>query len=123
MAYSIDYRRRVLEYINEGHTQAETQAVFKVGTTTIKAWKKLLSDKNTLEKKTPEQEARVYPSDKLRAYIKEHPQTILKEIAEYFGGSVSGAKSALTREKITLKKRQRHTESEAKKNARISTKK
>ena len=106
MAYSIDYRKRVLEYLEEGHTQAETQEVFKIGTTTIKAWKKLLSEKNTLAKKAPKQKARVYPSDKLRAYVKEHPQALLKEIAGHFGGSVSGASDALAREKITLKKRQ-----------------
>lgn len=122
MAYSEDYRKRVLEYIEEGHTQADAQATFKVGTTTIKAWKKLLSERKTLKKKRPEQVARVYPSDKLRTYINEHPQAILKEIAAQFGGSISGADEALKREKITLKKRRRHTVSEVKKNVPNMTK-
>ena len=90
-----------MEYLEEGHTQVEAQAVFKVGTTTMKAWKKLLSEKNTLEKKTLKRKARVYPSDKLCAYIKEHPQALLKEIAAHFGGSISGANEALAREKLT----------------------
>lgn len=122
MAYSVDYRKRVLEYLKEGHTQAEAQEVFKVGTTTIKAWKKLLSKGNTLEKKELERKPRLYPSDKLCTYVKEHPQALLKEIAEHFGGSISGAYCALVREKITLKKRHLHIKSETKKNEQNMTK-
>lgn len=116
MAYSVDYRKRVLEYLVEGHTQSEAQAVFKVGTTTMKAWKKLLSEKSTLEKKILKREARVYPSDKLHTYISEHPQALLKEIAAHFGGSISGANAALAREKLTLKKRQQRIANVARKN-------
>lgn len=117
MAYSVDYRERVLGYLEEGHTQSEAQEVFKVGISTMKAWKKLMSERNTLEKKAPQQKARVYPSDKLCSYIEEHPQALLKEIAAHFGGSVSGANDALAREKITLKKRHRHTANATKKSA------
>lgn len=45
--------------------------------------------------------ARVYPSDKLCSYIEEHPQTLLKEIAAHFGGSVSGVNDALAWAQIT----------------------
>ena len=121
MAYSNEYRKRVLEYLEEGHTQAEAQKVFKVGSTTIKAWRKLLSEKGNLEKKPLKREARVYKADKLRAYMEEHPQALLKEIAKYFGGSISGANSALARAKITLKKRQRLTANEARKSERNLT--
>ena len=121
MAYSKDYRKRVLEYLEEGHTQAEAQEVFKIGCTTIKKWKKLLSEQGTLEKRPLEREARVYESDKLRAYIKEHPQALLKEIASHFGGSISGANSALAREKITLKKRLPPTVNVTKKSGRNLT--
>ena len=121
MAYSTDYRKRVLEYIEEGHTQAEAQNVFKVGSTTIKEWKKLLSETGSLEKRPLDREARVYKSDKLCAYIEEHPQAFLKEIAEHFGGSISGANSALAREKLTLKKQHPPTVNAAKKNGRNLT--
>lgn len=30
MAYSEDYRRRAVEYYQEGHTQGEVQAAFKI---------------------------------------------------------------------------------------------
>jgi len=90
--------------------------VFKVGGTTIKEWKKLLSETGSLEKRPLNRESGVYKSDKLCAYIDEHPQALLKEIAEHFGGSTSGADSALAREKLTLKKRQPPTANAMKKN-------
>jgi len=104
MSYSKDLRERVLAYIAEGHTQKETSEVFKVGTTTIKAWKKLLSETGSLEKKELERSARKFESEKLRAYIAENPEATLAEIGREFGGSPSGAFDALEREKITLKK-------------------
>ena len=121
MAYSIDYRKRVLEFIEEGHTQAEAQKVFKVGGTTIKEWKKLVSETGELAKRPLEREAKTYPADKLCAYMKEHPEALLKEIAEQFGGSVPGAADALKREKITFKKSPPPIRNETRKSARSST--
>lgn len=118
MAYSVDYRTRVLEYLEEGHTQVEAQKVFKVGRTTIKEWKKLRSETGTLEKRELNREARVYESEKLGAYIKEHPQATLLEIAKQFGGPISGAANALSREKITFKKQRLPTVRAVKKNER-----
>ena len=106
MSYSKDLRERVLAYISEGHTQKETSEVFKVGTTTIKAWKKLLWETGGLEKKELQRKPRKYESEKLRAYIAENPEATLAEIAKEFNGSASGAFDALEREKITLKKQQ-----------------
>ena len=51
MAYSVDLRKRVIDYLNEGHTQEETSVIFKVGTTTIKGWLALLSETGSLEKR------------------------------------------------------------------------
>ena len=38
MAYSEDYRKRVIEYRKEGHTFAQTHATFKVAISTIERW-------------------------------------------------------------------------------------
>ena len=104
MGYSKDLRERVLAYQAEGHTIEKTSKIFKVGTTTISAWKKLLSETGSLEKKELERKPRKYESEKLRTYIAENPEATLAEIAAEFGGSPSGAFDALEREKITLKK-------------------
>ena len=106
MGYSKDLRERVLAYHAEGHTIDKTSKVFKVGTTTISAWKKLLSETGNLEKKEIERKPRKFESEKLRTYINENPEATLAEIAKEFGGSPSGAFDALEREKITLKKLQ-----------------
>jgi len=106
MAYGTDYRKRVLEYLSEGHTQAEASEVFKIGTATIKGWKRLLKETGGLENRPLEREARIYKSDGLREYIEQNPQAFLYEIAAHFGGSIPGAANALARENITLKKRQ-----------------
>ncbi len=51
MAYSEDYRRRVIEYRKEGHTFKETMQVFKVALITIQKWEKKLKEEGTLKKK------------------------------------------------------------------------
>ncbi len=117
MAYSVDLRKRVLDYKSEGHTYEETQEVFKVGITTIKEWKRLLSETGSLEKRELNREARLYTDDELQAYMDENPQAILKDIAAHFGGSQSGANAALARLGITLKKRLPHTANAMRKNA------
>ncbi len=116
MAYSVDLRKRVLEYNAEGHTYEETKKVFKVGITTIKEWKRLLSETGSLEKRELNREARLFADDELRAYMDENPLAILEDIAKYFGGSQSGANAALARLNITLKKRLSHTANATKKN-------
>jgi transposase len=115
MAYSVDYRKRVIEYLDEGHSQTEAQEVFKVGTSTMKGWKKLLLETGKLEKRELSRKARIFESDKLEAYMEEHPQALLKDIAKHFGGSTSGAADALERGKITLKKQHQPIANEAKK--------
>ena len=106
MGYSKALRERVLAYHSAGNSIEKTSEVFKIGTTTISAWKKLLSDTGSLDKKELRRSPRKFESEKLRAYVNENPEATLVEIAKEFGGSKSGAFDALEREKITLKKQQ-----------------
>ena len=112
MAYSLDYRRRVIEYLKEGHSQEETSMIFKVGTTTIKNWLSLLSETGNLEKRELDRKPSKFESEKLNAYIEENPDALLKDIAAKFNGSTTGAFYALEREKITFKKKRYTTKSE-----------
>ena len=122
MAYSVDLRSRVIEYLEKGHTQEETSEIFSVGITTIKRWKTLLSETGGLEKRPLNRSARIFESEKLDAYVEKNPDALLKDVAEHFGGSVTGAFYALEREKITLKKKKFSIKRETKKNARYSKK-
>ena len=95
----------VFHYLGQGHTYEEAQKELGVSVSTIKEWKKLLNETGSLEKRPLERFASKFPSEKLKAYISEHPDATLKEIAEHFGGSIPGASDALKREGITFKKR------------------
>jgi transposase len=105
MSYSTDTRKMVFEYLAKGHTYEQAREELGVGITTIKEWKKLLNETGGLEKRPLERSASKFPSDPLKTYVKEHPDATLQEIADNFGGSISGAFNALAREKITYKKR------------------
>jgi transposase len=105
MAYSTDTRKMVLEYLEKGHSYEEARAELGIGVTTMKAWKKLLNETGSLEKRPLERSARKFHSDELRAYVSAYPAATLEDMAEHFGGSISGAFDALKREKITYKKK------------------
>ena len=105
MAYSVDLRSRVLDFIERGNSQEKASLIFNVGTSTITRWRALLSETGRLEKRPLNRIAPKFESEKLNAYIEENPDALLKDIAAHFGGSITGAFYALEREKITLKKR------------------
>ncbi len=105
MSYSVDARELIIKYRNNGHTLENTNAELNVSISTIRKWEKLKSEKGSLKKKELNRSPRKYPGDKLRAFLSENPDAFLKEIAEHFGGSITGAFNALKREKITYKKK------------------
>jgi putative transposase len=121
MAYSVDLRSRVIDFIHEGNTQESASIVFKVGTSTIKRWLALYSETGSLEKRALDRSPSKFESEKLNAYIEENPNALLKDITAHFGGSISGAASALKREKITYKKKRFTTASEMKQSAKSSS--
>ena len=122
MGYSIDARELVLGYRNNGHTLEQTWLEFGIAISTIRNWEKLRAENGSLAKKELTREPRIYKSEELQAFIAENPDAFLKEIAEHFGGSVTGAFNALNREKITYKKKTATTKNETKTNAPNLTK-
>ena len=123
MAYSVDLRSRVADFIKEGHTQKEASRIFNVGTATIQRWMALLSETGSLEKRPLNRSASKFESEKLSAYIEENPNALLKDVAEFFGGSITGAFYALEREKITLKKKKFSIRKETKESEKSSQRK
>ena len=105
MAYGMDLKERVVNFVNAGHTQEEARLTFNVGITTIKRWKSQFAQRGSLENKPLNRVARLFTSKELNAYIEKNPDALLKDIAQHFNASISGAFYALKREKITLKKR------------------
>ena len=81
MAYSEDYRKRVIAYRKEGHTFRETKEVFKVTTDTIQKWEKRLREEGTLSKKPIKRSFRKIDPEKLKRYFAERPDAYLREAA------------------------------------------
>jgi transposase len=104
MAYDVRFREKVLKYLSKGHTLEEAHQVFEVGTTTIKGWKILQKETGKLDKRPLERKPFKIDSDKLMAYIGEHPDSYLREIAEVFNCTDQAVFYALKRLKITRKK-------------------
>ncbi|BFD47609.1 MAG: IS630 transposase-related protein [Wolbachia endosymbiont of Sergentomyia squamirostris] len=106
--YSLDLRKKVIEYVNSGHSKAEVCRVFKIGKNTIFEWLKKLKN-GSLERKKRENKARKLDEQKLIEYIKKHPDRIMSEIAKDFKLSKNCIWKGLKRLKITRKKRPQFT--------------
>jgi len=64
---------------------------FGISTSTIRDWEKLREEKGDLRKKELNKPPRKYKSEELKKCIAENPDAYLKEIAERFDGSATGA--------------------------------
>jgi len=104
MSYDIKYRQRAIEYWNDGHSKAETAAVFKVGTTTLQKWKSQLNETGTLAPKKRKETWRKINPDELRKFVEENPDAYQHEIASHFRVRLFAVQKALKRLKITRKK-------------------
>ena len=99
MAYSEDYRKRVIEYRKEGHTLQQTHEEIK------------LKEEGTLKKKPVKRTFRKLDPEKVRLYFAQHPDAYLREAAEEFECCETTITYACRKLKITRKKRRRITES------------
>jgi len=106
MAYSEDYRKRVLEYLEEGHSWAEVRSTFKISNTAISSWRKKYKETGEIKDVPRRRKAfKKLDPEKLKEYVKEHPDAYQKEIGEVFGCSDVAVGKALKRLGITRKKR------------------
>jgi len=105
MSYEKSFKERVLTYLAEGHTQAETAKTFGIGTTTIKEWKRRVAANESLEPKIRNRRPKKINPDELKAYVAAHPDAYLPEIALQFNCTGEAVRRALKRLKITRKKR------------------
>ena len=106
MAYSEDFRKRVNEYLDEGHTQREARETFKISMTAINSWRKKYRKTGEIKDEPPRRKAfKKLDPEKLKIYVNEHPDAYLKEIGEAFGCSATAVRKAFKRLGITRKKR------------------
>ena len=104
MAYSIDYKMRVIAYKAKGHSFKELYEVFGIPSTTYYVWKDKL-EKGVLGIKVKQTRRRKIDPEELKRVIEEKPDAYLREIAEKFCCSIPSVHTRLKRLKITYKKR------------------
>ena len=115
MSRSVDLREAAVAYYEEGHTLIETGKVFKVGKTTVSSWVKKKRETGDLHNKPLNRGFKKIDPEKLKAYVREHPDATQKEISEIFGCCNQAVSKALKRCGITRKKRPRSTKSRIRK--------
>jgi len=109
MAYSIDLRKKVIDYLVAGHTQREARNVFGISLAAINRWHQLYTQTGNLEDKKPCRSFKKLDPVKLQAYVQEYPDAYLKEIGKVFGCTESSVRRAFRRLGITRKKRRSAT--------------
>ena len=105
MSKSIDLREAAIAYHESGHTIAETAEIFGVGKSTISGWKRKKKETGNLKDKPLNRTYKKIEPERLKRYVKEHPEATQQEMAEEFGCCNQAISKALKRNKITRKKR------------------
>lgn len=100
MTYGVDYRRRVISFVNEGGSKREAARLFKVHPDTIYEWLKRGED---LSPRPAMTRKRKLDKAALRRDVKERPDALLKERAAKYGVHESSMSRALRKLKIVKK--------------------
>ena len=102
--YSIDYRKRAIEYMDEGHSQKELYEAFKIYPSTVNDWRKLLKETGELRPQYPKTRKGKIDLKKLEQEIERKPDITLAELALIFDCRAQSVHTAQKKLKITYKK-------------------
>ena len=104
MSKSVDLRLSAVLYRLDGHTYAETAKIFHVSVFAVHAWVQKYQETGDLSDKPLNRRFKKIDPERLRAYVKEHPDATQQEIADEFHCSNQAVSKALKRLNITRKK-------------------
>lgn len=76
-AYSLDLRKLVVAYVEEGHSQAEAARQFKLHPVTVGRWIKLKNTTGGLKAIPVPRSPHKLPLDALKKYVQKHPDAFL----------------------------------------------
>ena len=103
--YSIDLRKRVIKYVEEGGRKSEACRIYQICSDTIYRWIREYKKEGGIKARLRKvYKTRKIEKEKFVSYIEEHPDDLLEEIAERFKVSIGGVWKACRRWKITRKK-------------------
>jgi len=101
MAYSPDFRKKVLETLSRGLSVRTTAALFGIHFTTIQNWKKHPEKTKTPQKRPPKK----IRTEELLVDIEMYPTDYLSERAKRFKCTPAAIRKAMLRNKFSKKRR------------------
>ncbi|MCL2412302.1 MAG: IS630 transposase-related protein [Treponema sp.] len=104
MAYSEDFRKAAIEYIDKGHSEKELVEAFGIYGSRVREWRKLLQKTGSLEPQYKETRKSKIDMKELAAALERKPDATLEELAKPFGVTESAVHYAMERLKVTVKK-------------------
>lgn len=105
MAYSVDFREKVLAYCENIGSISEAATVFQISRNTIYQWIKLKEKTGELHHQVKGTTPRKVDRDKLKSYLEIHPDAYLTEIAAEFDCHPTAIHYALKAMGYTRKKK------------------
>jgi transposase len=121
-AYSVDLRKRVLDYLESDNDKRTASKLFKVGIATVYRWIRQQKEQGHLEPHHREYVYRKLNYNELAKYVQDHPDYFLLEIADHFSVTEQAVFYALKKLKITRKKRTSYTKNGMSKKEQLSLK-
>ena len=107
--YSIDFRKKAIEYMEKGHTKEELYEAFGIYPSRITEWRKLQKETGSLSPQYRKTRKRKIDLEKLEAALERKPDAYLSEFAAQFDCTETAIHYALKKIKATVKKNSTHT--------------
>lgn len=104
MSHSKDLRIRAIQYVEQGGTIKEACRIFEVSRSSFQRWRVIKNETGNVAPKSRIKSPYKIDNEQLKAYINEHPDAYLNEIASHFNVTSPCISIALKRLKITRKK-------------------
>ena len=119
MSYSIDLRKRVVKFVEDGGSKTEASQVFNVTRATVYRWLRKQQTTGTVADQPPKRKGwRKLEPTALLKYVAEHPNLRLIDVAKAFNASIPSVCIMFKRLKITRKKRLFYIKKAIRKDAR-----
>jgi transposase len=103
MTYSLNLRKKALEYLNTFGNREKVEEAFNISLRTLERWIRRRGE-NCLSAKQGKSSSSKIDDQQLRLFVLEHPDAYLRKIAEKFGTTLQARFYACKRLKISLKK-------------------
>ena len=96
MAYTVEFKKRVISYLEAGHSQRDASSRFGIGRATVYNWWKRHKRKDIPITHPPYRHKKIDPM-KLNQYFRKHPEPTLDDVCKKFNCTKQAARDACKR--------------------------